>query len=345
MLVERIGQALARAQSGAGRLTLGVLNLDGLRFINNSLGHEAGDALLAAVGQRLLRVVGVHDTLARLGGDEFAVLLTDSPSSQALAAVGSEVLACFVGPFAVGEHELHLSASLGLAVYPEDGDNTATLLQHAHSALHRAKQEGGACCRFYARSMSADAAERIRLDQALRGAMERDEFELHYQPQIDLRSGGIAGVEALIRWHQPELGLVSPARFIPLAEETGLIVPLGDWVMRTACAQMAAWQQAGLAPPRIAVNLSARQLWQGHAAERVAAVLCETGIPAGCLEVEITESVVMRDGAEAVQALSALRALGVTLALDDFGTGYSSSVTSGHCPSTSSRSTGLLFKT
>ncbi|MCY0853541.1 putative bifunctional diguanylate cyclase/phosphodiesterase [Cupriavidus sp. D39] len=172
--------------------------------------------------------------------------------------------------------------------------------------------------------MSADAAERIRLDQALRGAMERDEFELHYQPQIDLRSGGIAGVEALIRWHQPELGLVSPARFIPLAEETGLIVPLGDWVMRTACAQMAAWQQAGLAPPRIAVNLSARQLWQGHAAERVAAVLCETGIPAGCLEVEITESVVMRDGAEAVQALSALRALGVTLALDDFGTGYSS---------------------
>lgn len=234
------------------------------------------------------------------------------------------MLACFASPFAVGEHELHLSASLGLAVYPEDGNNTAMLLQHAHSALHSAKQEGGACCRFYTRRMSADAAERIRLDQALRGALERGEFELHYQPQIDLRSGVITGVEALIRWRHPELGLVSPARFIPLAEETGLIVVLGEWVMRTACAQMAAWQQAGQAPQRIAVNLSARQLWQGHAVQMVAGVLRETGLSPGCLELEITESVVMRDGAEALQALSDLRELGITLALDDFGTGYSS---------------------
>lgn len=323
-LVDRVGEALARAQCGRGRLALGVLNLDGLKLINNSLGHESGDALLAAVAQRLLAVVRDRDAVARLGGDEFAILFAETPCPDTMAALSNEVLACFASPFAVGEHELHLSASLGVALYPDDGDSTAALLKHAHSALHSAKQEGGACCRFYTSSMSADAAERIRLDQALRGAAERDEFELHYQPQIDLRSGGIVGLEALVRWRHPELGLISPARFIPLAEQTGQIVSLGEWVMRSACAQMVAWQKAGLAPRRIAVNLSARQLWQGDMAERVARLLRETGIEAGALELEITESMVMRDIAETVQALSALRALGVTLSLDDFGTGYSS---------------------
>lgn len=324
VLVGRASQALAGAQSGRGGLALGVLNLDGLKLINHSMGHEAGDALLVAVAQRLLAVVRGRDAVARLGGDEFAILFAETPCADAVAALGDEVLACFASPFTIGGHELHLSASLGVAVYPDDGDSTAALLKHAHSALHSAKQEGGACCRFYTRRMSADAVERIRLDQALRGAAERHEFELHYQPQIDLRSGCIAGLEALVRWRHPELGLISPARFIPLAEQTGQIVSLGEWVMRSACAQMVAWQKAGLAPRRIAVNLSARQLWQGDMAERVARLLRETGIEAGALELEITESVVMRDIAETVRALSALRALGVALSLDDFGTGYSS---------------------
>jgi EAL domain-containing protein (putative c-di-GMP-specific phosphodiesterase class I) len=234
------------------------------------------------------------------------------------------VIAAFAKPFAVGGQELHVTASVGLSVYPEDGDNSETLLKHADAAMYRAKEQGGNGLQFYAQEMGALAEERVTLQNALCRALERREFELHYQPQVDLMSGRIRGVEALIRWRRPDVGLVAPDRFISLAEETGLIVPIGEWVLRTACAQAVVWQAAGHRDLRMAVNLSARQFRQQDMAALVRDVLAETGLDAKHLELELTESVLMKDPELVAQTLRQLKEIGVSLSLDDFGTGYSS---------------------
>jgi len=325
LLVDRIEQALAHAGHTQRTLAVVVLNLDRIKFINDSLGHGTGDRLLVAVAQRLRETVRPGDTVARLGGDEFAILLDDLRQPEDALAPMVKVHDALARPFVVDGRELRITVSLGVAIYPADGDNAESLQQHAHAAMHRAKAGGGDGLQFYERHMSDEVQEKVRLEQALRVALlSGGGLELHYQPQVDLASGRVRGAEALARWCHPELGMVSPARFIPLAEETGLIVPMTEWALRQACTQMLAWQRAGLGLERVAVNLSARHFWQGDAVEMVARVLAETGLAARHLELEITESVAMRSIEDTVDALKELRALGVTISLDDFGTGYSS---------------------
>ncbi|WP_137892832.1 EAL domain-containing protein [Ramlibacter sp. 2FC] len=325
LLIDRIEQALAHVGHNQRTLAVAVVNLDRLKQINDSFGHAVGDRLLVAVGQRLRETMRGGDTVARLGGDEFAILADDLKRPDGALTAMAKAYTALTRPLSVDGHELHITASLGAAIYPGDGDGAEPLLQHAHAAMHRAKAEGGNGVQLYARQMSAEVHEKVRLEQALRKALlSGGELELHYQPQVDLVTGRVRGAEALARWRHPELGVVSPARFIPLAEETGLIAPVTEWALRTACTQMLAWRRDGLALERVAVNLSARHFWQGDVVGLVSRILAETGLPPRHLELEITESVVMRRIEDTVDALNELRALGVTVSLDDFGTGYSS---------------------
>jgi diguanylate cyclase (GGDEF)-like protein/PAS domain S-box-containing protein len=324
LLEDRLTQAMAHARRTALQLAVLFLDLDRFKFINDSFGHAVGDALLKAIGLRLTQTVRESDTVARLGGDEFVIVTSGFTHTDEAASVAQKVLGMLAEPFKVEGQEIHVTASIGVSVYPEDGDSTDTLLKNADAAMYRAKEEGRDGFQFYAREMGVRTQERVALETALRGALERQEFELHYQPQVDLKSGQIAGVEALIRWQHPELGMVSPARFIPLAEETGLIVPIGQWVLQTACAQAKAWHAAGYANLSMAVNLSARQFRQNDITETVRRVLADTGLAAEHLELELTETLLMQDSETVVKALRKLKAIGVILSLDDFGTGYSS---------------------
>ena len=324
LLGDRTAQCLAQAKRADQRLAMLFLDLDRFKLINDSCGHGVGDALLEAVALRLQATTRDSDTVARFGGDEFVIMLPALAQLEDAGNVAQKVIAAFAKPFAVGGQELHVTASIGLSIYPEDGDNSETLLKHADAAMYRAKEQGGNGLQFYAREMGALAEERVTLQNALCRALERQEFELHYQPQVDLMSGRIRGVEALIRWRRPGVGLVAPDRFISLAEETGLIVPIGEWVLRTACAQAVVWQAAGYRDLPMAVNLSARQFRQQDMAALVHDVLAETGLDAQHLELELTESVLMKDPDLVAQTLRQLKAIGVRLSLDDFGTGYSS---------------------
>ena len=324
LLNDRIAQALAQARRADQHVAVLFLDLDGFKVVNDSFGHAFGDALLCSVAARLATVVRESDTIARLGGDEFVILLRNLARAEDAVHVASKVLAAFSEPLQQDARDLHLSVSIGISVFPEDGDTCDTLLKHADVAMYRAKAQGRNGFQCYLQEMGIQAKERMEIEVALRVALECLQLELHYQPQVDGNSGRIVGVEALIRWRHPELGMVPPVRFIPLAEETGLILPIGEWVLRTACAQAKAWNAAGGTELSVAVNMSAKQFQQQDVPALVRDVLDSTGLPVHCLELEVTESTLMHNTDAIVETMRQIKNLGVRLALDDFGTGYSS---------------------
>ncbi len=317
-----LGEALARAQRQQQTGAVLFLDLDRFKNVNDTLGHAMGDLLLKAVAARLTNVLRQSDSVARLGGDEFTILLETIEHPQDVVRVAEKILGALAEPFDLGGQEVFISGSLGLALFPQDGQDLQTLLKNADTALYRAKEQGRNGYAFYRAEMNASALTQLTLESGLRRALQRDEFLLFYQPKVSLGTGRILGVEALLRWQHPELGLVPPGQFIPLAEETGLIVPIGQWVLRAACQQAKLWRAARL-DLRVAVNLSLRQFRQPDLVPMVARILDETGLDAQALELELTESSIMRDREDAQAKLQALKRLGVTLAIDDFGTGYS----------------------
>ncbi|MEO8627968.1 MAG: EAL domain-containing protein, partial [Betaproteobacteria bacterium] len=325
LLEDRLRQALHMAERY--QLTVGVLfiDLDRFKLVNDSLGHSAGDEVLKVTASRLRACARDIDTVARVGGDEFVVVLAglEQHGTSALE-VAQRILATFSTPVISQERELFVSCSIGVALYPRDGDNEETLLRNADAAMYQAKQRGRNNCHVYTIETSSKGYERLTLETALRHALTRDELRLHYQPLIDLESGRVTGLEALIRWQRSPAELVSPGLFIPLAEESGLIYPISQWVLETACAQNKAWQDEGLAPVRVAVNLSAHQFRQGDLARQIETVLTGTGLQAKYLEVELTESILMENIDAAIGIMTQLRERGVCISLDDFGTGYSS---------------------
>ena len=324
LLADRIGQLISHARRTGLFLAVLVLDLDRFKFVNDSYGHPVGDALLQAVALRLQHAVREGDTVARLGGDEFVLLLADLADGNTAEEVVQKVIAAFIAPFRLVGHELHISTSVGVSVFPSDGDNDEKLLKTADAALYCAKDKGRNGYQFYNRKMGVLLEERAEIEQALHQALARRELELHYQPKVDLRSGQIYGMEALVRWRRPEIGLMPPDRFIPLAEQTGLIIPIGEWVLRTACAQLREWHANGFPHLTMAVNVSARQFRQVNMPALVQEVLDVSDIGAEYLELELTESLLMQDREIVVPALEELKRIGVTLSLDDFGTGYSS---------------------
>ncbi|BCR04516.1 hypothetical protein DESUT3_15850 [Desulfuromonas versatilis] len=319
----KVRLALAQVQKSHDLAAVLLVDLDHFKKINHALGHAQGDRLLQQIGRRLAAEVGERGTVARLGGAVFPVLLPCIAHSSEAAHLARSLSSVLSAPFYLREKEVAVTASIGIAIYPSDGEDGPTLLQNAESALHSAKTSGknGLC--FYTRGMNADAMDRILLENDLRRAIERRELHLHYQPQVDARSGRLVGAEALARWNNRRLGAVSPEVFIPLAEETGLIRPLGEWVLFDACRQGRRWQQQGLALP-VAVNLSPAQFHQVDLVQVVQSALAETGLDPALLVLEVTESTVMRDVGEALETLKVLREMGIGLAIDDFGTGYSS---------------------
>ncbi|MBU2887602.1 EAL domain-containing protein [Gilvimarinus agarilyticus] len=324
LFYDRINNGVARATRSGGKLALMLLDVDRFKNINDSLGHDSGDLLLKAIAGRLSEGVREMDTVARLGGDEFVVLLEGIQDLDDVRFVANKLLAHVSRPMEIAGHDISITASIGISVYPTDGDNTDELLKNADIAMYKAKEAGKNNCQFYAKGMSASAVNFLLLENDLRRGIEQDQLILHYQPQIDMRTGALTGVEALVRWQHPERGVVSPAHFIPLAEETGLIVPLGDWVLKAACEQQKQWLNAGLNVPQMAVNLSTRQFRQRDFPGKVATVLRETGLPAEFLELEITESCAMEHAGETINQLNQLNQMGLSLSIDDFGTGYSS---------------------
>jgi diguanylate cyclase (GGDEF)-like protein/PAS domain S-box-containing protein len=325
LFMDRLGQAIARARRARQLLAVMLVDLDRFKLVNDSLGLERGDQLLKAVGERLVGTLRRSDTVARLASDEFVVLLTGLEQPDPIVKVAHKLLQALQAPLSVNGHELSPTASIGVAVYPHDGDEPSLLIKNADTALGRAKELGRSHVQFYTNDMNAQAFERLMLENRLRRALENGELVVYYQPQVSVRTGEVVGVEALVRWFHPELGLVPPAEFIPLAEETGLILPIGFWAMETACAQVQAWR-AELDRPglRLGVNLSARQFQHPELATRIAQILECTGFPATSLELELTESVVMREASESMRRMRDLTTLGTALAIDDFGTGYSS---------------------
>jgi diguanylate cyclase (GGDEF)-like protein/PAS domain S-box-containing protein len=332
----RLAGAITLARRQQRKIALLFLDLDNFKRINDTLGHAVGDLLLQATARRLAESLRESDTvargdpnddfenMARLGGDEFTVLLTEIRRSEDAAIVAERLQAALSQPLNLAGHEISVTPSIGIAIFPVDGEEPETLLKNADMAMYFAKRQGRNLYRFYDPTLNEAALQRLRMETHLRRAIEREELSVYYQPQLDLPTGCVSGVEALLRWDSPELGSVPPNDFIPLAEETGLIVPIGEWVLRTACRQAKVWQDEGIHMPRVAVNVSVLQFVQPGFTALVAQVLEETGLPAGCLELEMTESLLMKDPEGAVRTLHALKDLGVQLAIDDFGTGYSS---------------------
>jgi diguanylate cyclase (GGDEF)-like protein len=324
LLEDRIGQAITASERSGARFALMFLDLDRFKTINDSLGHHYGDKLLQGVAERLTQSLRAGDTVARLGGDEFVVLLGEVASPTVAASLAQKLVDTLALPIAVEGQAQNVSVSVGVSMFPDDGASLRELMSNADSAMYHAKKMGRGNYQFFAPEMNAAAGARLELEQALRRALENEEFELHYQPKVDVASGEVHAMEALVRWRSPERGLVPPNEFIGVSEEIGLIIPLGAWVLREACRQNRAWQLAGLPRLRVAVNLSAYQFRQQNLPEFVAAVLEETGMDPSCLEVEVTESVVMHNPVDAARMLERLHAQGIHISVDDFGTGYSS---------------------
>jgi diguanylate cyclase (GGDEF)-like protein/PAS domain S-box-containing protein len=324
LFVDRFGQTLR--QSARNRWRVGVLfvDLDRFKNVNDTLGHDAGDQLLVEAARRLQLCVRAGDTVARLGGDEFAFVLTNLTHAHDAGLVATKVVAAMAQPFQLSGQQVYVSASIGIGIFPDDGTDPDVLLRNADTAMYRAKEGGRNNYQFYLPQMNERAAERLHTETQLRGALERDEFLLHYQPKVDLRTQRISGIEALVRWRHPQLGEVSPARFIPLAEETGLIIAIGEWVLDDACRQHRRWLASGLVDCRMAVNVSAVQFQRHDFADIVAVVLERSGLPPNRLELELTESVMMDRSSQAGETFGRLRDLGVLVSIDDFGTGFSS---------------------
>jgi len=324
LLKDRLTVALAQARRKNGKLAVMFVDLDRFKLVNDTVGHAMGDRLLQRFAERLTRVVREGDSLARVGGDEFTVLLPEVSIPDDAELVAQRILEASRKPLALAGHEFTVTASIGIAMFPGHGEDATSLLRNADAAMYRAKEEGRNTFKVFEHVMNARLLERVALEEDLRHALKRGEFQVHYQPQVDIQTGAIVGVEALLRWQQPERGSVPPDEFISLAEETGLIIPIGEWVLYTACAQNKAWQDSGLGPMSMAVNLSPRQFQEPGLVGSIARVLDETGLPAHLLELEITESAAMRDVEFTITMVEELQAMGVRVSIDDFGTGYSS---------------------
>jgi len=320
-------QSISNAKRHKHKLAVLFLDLDRFKQINDTLGHDAGDELLKEVARRLLGCLRESDTVARLGGDEFVAILPDLKEENYSSFVAKKILAVVAEPFTLAGQECRVTASIGISVFPQDGEDEQTLTKTADIAMYQAKQEGKNNFQFYSDKLNANSLERLALESGLRRALENNEFELHYQAKRDSRNGQITGMEALLRWNHKELGTVAPMKFIPIAEESGLIIPIGRWVLETACAQNAAWQKQGLPRLSISVNMTARQFFDDNLLRDVAKILKETKMDPSLLELEITESLLMRDVDKTLNILNELKNMGVLIAIDDFGTGYSSLTT------------------
>lgn len=324
LMSDRIDRAIAHAERHSTRAALLFLDLDGFKHINDSLGHPVGDQLLQSVADRLLSCVRTCDTVSRQGGDEFVVLLSEVEQAEDAAVIARRMLQVIKQVHAIEGHDLHITGSIGLSIYPCDGIDGRALLQTADTAMYQAKDMGRDTYRFFAPAMNARAVERQAIEEELRRALERDEFTLHYQPKICLQTGEIVGAEALLRWPHPVRGWIPPSQFIPVAEDCGLIRPIGDWVLQRACAQARAWNDAKFSFGRMAINVSAVQFMAEAFADRLMSILEETGLDPALLELELTESVLMKRMETTAGLLQTLREKGVQIAIDDFGTGYSS---------------------
>jgi diguanylate cyclase (GGDEF)-like protein/PAS domain S-box-containing protein len=321
---DRLTQRIAEARRRGEQLAVMFLDMDRFKLINDTLGHNAGDVLLQEVAERLKSTLRDVDTVARMGGDEFTVILSQVRHGDEAAIIGRRILEILSKPFAVGGHELFLTASIGISLFPSDGSDVETLVRNADAAMYHAKDQGRNTFHFYTEALNIAAVERMTLEAGLRKALERDELLAYYQPRVDVRTGEIVGTEALIRWQHPDLKLIAPAQFIPLAEETGLIVPMGEWMLRTACAQNKEWQESGLPPIEVGVNVSARQFQLADLLDTVTTTLRDTGMDPSYLVLELTESALMLNPEHAIRVLRDLKKLGVKVFIDDFGTGYSS---------------------
>jgi diguanylate cyclase (GGDEF)-like protein len=325
LLKDRLTQAMLQTQRHNPWVSVVFVDLDNFKTVNDSLGHTAGDALLKVLADRMVECVKATDTVVRLGGDEFVILLVDqAENADAISATLDKIRAAIAEPVPIEGQAFHVTCSMGVATFPNDGSDAETLLMNADAAMYKAKEAGRDSFQFYTAEMNTRVHETLALQEAMRNGIARSEFYLLYQPQIDLQSGRVFAVEALVRWNHPTLGVISPSQFIPLAEETGLIVPLGDWVLHEACRQNKAWQDAGLPPVNVCVNVSVRQFHEKTWITRVTRALSESGMEAKYLELELTESLLMRNVDQAIATMKELQALGIHFAIDDFGTGYSS---------------------
>jgi diguanylate cyclase (GGDEF)-like protein/PAS domain S-box-containing protein len=324
LLMDRVEQAIILARRHATRLAVLFLDLDGFKHINDSLGHPLGDKLLQSVARRLVDCARSSDTVSRQGGDEFVVLLSEVQEPEDAVLAASRMLKAVAEAHSIDEHDLHVTTSIGVSIFPEDGADAQTLIQNADTAMYQAKENGRQSYQYFKPEMNSRAVERQSIEESLRRALQRDELSLHYQPKINFKTGAITGAEALLRWNHPTRGMVSPATFIPVAEDCGLIVPIGKWVLRQACTQAQAWAAAGLPPASVAVNVSARQFRDAGFLDGLFAILGQTGLDPRLLELELTESVLMTHAESAEAILKTVRQRGIQIAVDDFGTGYSS---------------------
>jgi diguanylate cyclase (GGDEF)-like protein/PAS domain S-box-containing protein len=324
LLQDRLNQAIAMSQRNGQKLAVFFLDVDRFKNVNDSMGHDVGDSLLILVAQRLLSCVRSSDTVSRQGGDEFVILLPELTRGQDAAIRAENILGALSAPYVIDSHSVHITASIGIVIYPDDGSDTETLLKNADFAMYHAKESGRSNYQFFREEMNVRALERQAIEDGLRHAVERDELVLHYQPILDLWSGAPTGIETLVRWRHPHRGLLLPGQFIEIAEESGLIVPIGRWILREACRQGKVWDALGLPPMCIAINVSAVELRDKGFVDYVRLVLAESEFPSHRLEIELTETFLMQDSSSTAVVLRSLKQLGVRLALDDFGTGYSS---------------------
>jgi diguanylate cyclase (GGDEF)-like protein len=332
MFSQLLNQAIKSARRYKRQFAVLFIDLDRFKIINDTMGHDAGDQLLQEIAARLKQTLRAVDVVARLGGDEFIVLIDEVSDSSHVSTVAHKIITSIIKPLTIMKQECRITASIGISIYPKDAEDEQSLMKNADMAMYLAKEEGKNNYQFYSEDIQSKSLERLSIEKNLRFALERNELSLHYQAQVDFKTNVIKGVEALLRWQNPYLGSVTPTQFIPVAEESGLIIPIGRWVLRTACAQNVAWQKQGLPPVCMAVNLSLRQLTDDNLIDDIRTALNDSGMAPNLLELEITESMVMHNPVRIIAVLTKIKTLGVRLAIDDFGTGYSSLAQIKHFP-------------